>query len=852
MDVIRSQCPARTKIANTRPKLWLKNAEHSSESLRGDVAFMHIPFLFNSKTLVTGNLVKNEKTKRIVNVSVRDVVEFVLRTGGLAGSGHFAGPNRALEGTRAHVKHQKSRPTDYQSEVAVSSDIDAGDFIVKLRGRIDGLRNLEGILFIEEIKTVRRLTDSPPDPVHVGQAKLYGVLYGAERGFNAVDVQVTYLELETMRTREVRERCAMEELQNIFDAVVGEYVDWLRAHDRWMKSRDESIASLRFPHTEYRPGQRSLAVAAYRAVKAGGRLFAEAPTGIGKTISVLFPAIKAQGEGRVEKIFYATAKTIGRTVAEKTMSDLRAGGLRFRSVTLTAKEKICFNDGKKCDLTTCPYATNYYDRIKAALKDAFGEEQFTREAIERIARKHQVCPFELSLDLSVWADAVICDFNYVFDPSVSLKRFFGEEKREFALLIDEAHNLVDRAREMFSAELLRDEIASMRDTLTVHLPGCAKILKKVHAQFSAFQNLDETIERSGAFVSPNCPAKLTKLLKEFCTEAEAWLALNEGSAFKEQLLDFYFKALSFTRTAEIYDTHYVTCYEPGLQKLKLFCIDPSKSLRDCLNRIGSTVFFSATLNPIDYFRESLGGGLSDVAVSISSPFPRENLLLMVQDRVATTLRARAESYGAIANLIGSAVSGKCGNYLVFFPSYEYMNRVREEFQSRFPELAALAQTTGMTEADREEFLNSFQAGEDRTLVAFAVLGGIFGEGIDLVGDRLIGVIVVGIGLPQICLERDLIREYWQNTGRSGFDYAYTFPGMNRVLQAVGRLIRTESDRGIVLLIDDRFSRHSQRDLFPSWWEPKTARNPEEIRSACERFWSVECPALLPHDASVVL
>lgn len=783
---------------------------------------------------------------------MREVVEFVLRTGGLGGSGHFAGPNRALEGTRAHVKHQKSRPAGYESEVTVAREIDAGEFVVKLRGRIDGLMERDGVLLIEEIKTVSRLSEreESADPVHLGQAKLYGVLYGEERGFKEVDVQITYLELETMRAREIRERCGMDELRRFFETVVGEYVQWLREHERWMQVRDESIAKLLFPFREYRPGQRSLAVAAYRAVKTGSKLFAEAPTGIGKTISVLFPAIKAQGEQRVEKIFYTTAKTIGRTVAEKALTDLREDGLRLRSVTLTAKEKICFNDGKACDLTTCPYAVGYYDRIKAALKDALSGDVFTREAIEAIARKHLVCPFELSLDLSVWADVVICDYNYVFDPSVSLKRFFGGEKREFAVLVDEAHNLVERAREMFSAELMRDEVAGVRELIETELPASAKVLKKVQAQFAAFRNLEGTAERDGTFVNAKCPEKLAKLLKDFCKEAEGWLAQNEASSFKEALLDLYFKALGFVRTAEIYDERYVTCYEPHAQRLKLFCVDPSKLIREALKPVGSTVFFSATLNPIDYFRESLGGELTDMTMSLASPFPRENLLLMVQDRIATTLRMRAESYGAIAEGIASTARGKCGNYLVFFPSYDYMARVLEEFRKQFPEIEAVAQKSGMSEGEREGFLGMFGTGTERTLVGFAVLGGIFGEGIDLVGERLIGVVVVGIGLPQICLERDLIREYWQNTGRSGFDFAYTFPGMNRVLQAVGRLIRTETDRGVVLLIDDRFARRAQRDLFPSWWDAKMARSTSEIAAQCEVFWRVEPRTAEVHDVEV--
>ncbi|HEX7862615.1 MAG TPA: helicase C-terminal domain-containing protein [Verrucomicrobiae bacterium] len=778
-----------------------------------------------------------QPARRIVNISVREVVEFVLRTGGLAGNGQFAGPTRALEGTRAHIKLQKSRPADYQSEVAVTREIDAGDFILKLRGRIDGLREVGGILHIEEIKTVRTLTDSPADPVHLGQAKLYAALYSTDRNFTAAEIQITYLELGTMRTREITEHCAMPNLRSFFDTVLGEYLDFLRAHHAWMRTRDQSISEANFPFRTYRAGQRSLAVAVYRTIKSGGKLFAEAPTGIGKTISVLFPAIKAMGQGSVEKIFYTTAKTVGRTVAEKALEDLRTRGLRLRSVTLTAKEKICFNDGKPCDLTTCPFAIVYYDRIKAALQDAFACDTFTREQIEALARKHQVCPFELSLDLSVWADAVICDYNYVFDPSVSLKRFFGDEKRDFAILIDEAHNLVDRAREMFSAELRRGEVTALRDELDTELPACAKLLKRIHAQFAAFRTLEGTTARGESFVNASHPPKLTKVLKDFCAEAESWLARNEPAGFKESLLDFYFKALAFVRTDELYDERYSTTYEPHAQKLKLFCVDPSKSIRDSLARVGASVFFSATLNPIDYFRESLGGNMTDVALKLASPFPRENLLLLVQDRIATNFRARTETCGAVAEAIAAAVRAKPGNYLVFFPSYEYMTRVLEAFSTRYPDITSVTQKTGMSESEREEFLSLFNSPAEQTLVAFAVLGGIFGEGIDLVGDRLIGVIVIGIGLPQICLERDLIREYWQNAGRSGFDYAYTFPGMNRVLQAVGRLIRTETDRGTVLLIDDRFVRPAQRKLFPVWWETRIVRTDRKIQDLSEAFWN---------------
>jgi DNA excision repair protein ERCC-2 len=791
--------------------------------------------------------------KRIVAVSVRELVEFVLRTGGLGGSGRFSGPKRALEGTRAHIKHQKSKPAGYESEVSVARDIETPTFTLQLKGRIDGLLAAGSELLIEEIKTVAHLAqlkDGTADPLHWAQAKIYACLYAEDHGFLHADIQVTYLELETLRTREHREPQSLDELRAFFDSVTNEYLNWLHAHDEWLQRRDASIVATTFPFNAYRPGQRSLAVAAFRAIKSRDKLFAEAPTGIGKTISVLFPAIKALGERHVEKIFYATAKTVGRTVAEKALTDLRDRGLRLRSVTLTAKDKVCFNDGKSCDLLTCPFAVGYYDRIKAALKDGLDSDVFTRVEIEALARKHQVCPFELSLDLSVWADAVICDYNYVFDPSVSLKRYFSEDRQEFAILVDEAHNLVDRAREMFSAELLRDEVTQVKEHIEAELPGCARILKKVYAQFAAFTKADGATERGGAFVTATVPAKLTKLLKEFAEQAESWLAQNETSGFKEVLLDFYFKALTFARTAELYDERYVTCYDPEARRIKLFCMDPSALIRESLERVGSAVFFSATLNPIEYFRESLGGRLTDAGVKLTSPFARENLLVMAQDRIPTTLRARHDSIEAVADSIGALVGSKRGNYLVYFPSYDYMARVLESFRARFPDIEAIAQKAGMTENEREEFLGKFAVDSERTFVAFAVLGGIFGEGIDLVGERLIGVVVVGIGLPQISLERDLIREYWQNAGRSGFDYAYTFPGMNRVLQAVGRLIRSETDRGVVLLIDERFGRRLQRELFPDWWEVRITRDAAEIGAACEQFWSVEQRATLLQDVAV--
>ena len=773
--------------------------------------------------------------KRIVSTSVRDLVEFVLRAGDLGGSSHFAGPNRALEGTRAHQRLQKSRPTGYEAEVSLSHTVELAELIFQLKGRIDGVLVQESALLIEEIKTVTRIEGITADPLHWAQGRVYAHLYCQQRGFSGATVQITYVELETFQTVEFKETFSCEELAAFFESILAEYLEWIREHQRWIEVRNRSAAVLEFPFP-YRPGQRLMAVAVYRNIKSRGRLFVEAPTGIGKTLSVLFPAIKALGKGNVEKFFYLTAKTIGRTVAENTLADLRRTGLRFRAVSITARDKICFNNGEPCDVRACPYAIGYYDRIKTALKDSLQGEVFTRVEIEALARKHQVCPFELSLDLSVWADGVICDYNYALDPFVSLKRYFFGERCDFALLIDEAHNLVDRAREMFSAELLKDEILALKSIIADDLPGCARLLNRLNARFLKFSKEEGWQQRNDHYVRNDVPEKLVALLRDFCAEAEAFLVLNEPAAFRQQLLEFYFRALAFTRIAELVDERYRTLYEKGSGRLRLFCLDPSTLLRGTLGDLGSTVFFSATLRPIEYYRESLGGEASDPVFSLESPFSADALQILLHHRVPTRLRDREQGYDEIAASVGAMASARRGNYLVYFPSYEYLRQVLERFRARYPEFHTETQTTGMSETAREEFLNRFQSGAERTLIAFAVLGGVFGEGIDLVGERLIGVAVVGVGLPQLCLERDLIRDYWQAREKSGFDFAYTYPGMNRVLQAVGRVIRSETDRGVVLLLDERFARHPYPLMFPPWWTARHLKTREQILEAAANFW----------------
>jgi len=827
---------------------------------------------------------------------VRDLVEFALRRGDLGGEGDFVGPNRALAGTRGHQRLQCSRPAGYEKEVRLCYDVEDAELVLRIQGRIDGILATKEHVLLEEIKTVQSGPVHEADPLHWAQAKLYGFIYAHDHSLPGISVLLTYLNLETAEVTEFRESFSLADLTAFFESTTAIYVEWVRERFQWCRQRDESIRAITFPFLDYRPGQRELAVAAYRVLARGGRLYLEAPTGIGKTISVLFPAVKALGEGKLERIFYLTARTVGRAVAQKAFADLRLAGLHLRTLTLTAKQKICVQDGQPCDPASCPFARSYYDRLKPAMRDALAREEITRQVLEAVGRAHQVCPFELSLDVSSWVDAIVCDYNYVFDPKVCLRRHFAEEAGDYGFLVDEAHNLVDRAREMFSAELNTREIWEVKRALRQEAPRCAKALTRLASAMrklsaSATQSLvpteasDPSTElnlfpsqsragvppaRSAVECSREFPEALTPLLDDALKETEDWLAQNEPAAFRENLLELYFRLHSFQRTAELYDERYVTIVEPGglgrdasprrpltspaqhgrlgeaslpntrqstaSVRVRLFCLDPSFLLRQALARGKAAVFFSATLTPIDYYRSLLGGSPEDPLLQLPSPFPSERLAVLVQERIRTHFKARAETLAEVVEAIRALIQGLPGNYLVYLPSYQYLSAVQEQFHALEPAVPVLVQRPGMSEPERDAFLAAFAVEHGRTLVGFAVMGGVFGEGIDLVGDRLIGAVIVGVGLPQLCVERDLIRDYFQHHIGTGFDYAYTFPGMNRVLQATGRVIRSEEDRGVVLLIDARFKEPRYRRLFPAWWQPAPVRSVNEIHHALRQFW----------------
>lgn len=780
-----------------------------------------------------------------LKTSVRYLVEFVLQEGDLLPGG-FQTPDRALIGVWGHRRLQQSRPDGYQAEVPISHVVSSDGLRLEIFGRIDGVFSRESPVAIEEIKTtIRDLGLITGDNVlHWAQAQCYACIYAHQHHLAEVRVRLTYYQVDSREVKTFERLFDLAQLDSFFTGLVNAYLDWMKKVKAWRDRRDKSITQLEFPYAAYRPGQRDMAVAVYKTIRSSGKLFAQAPTGIGKTIAALFPAVKAVGLGLVAKIFYLTAKTSGRLVAEQTLDDLRQAGLSFKSVTLTAREKVCFCAAEGIEPEECPYARDYYGKIKAALAEMDGRDAFTRPVITDLARQYEVCPFEFSLDLALWADCIICDYNYAFDPQAYLRRFFDNVAEPYVFLIDEAHNLPDRARQMFSAELDKQAVLALRKLVRPHLPDLAQSLSAINQVLLDRRRLVEAGDRP-ALVEQEAPRDLLRAIRRFNRQAEAWLALNRPAPFRPALLEFYFQCNTYLRFADaFFYSGYVSYFErrdaAGLTA-RLFCLDPSPFLAAALDRCRAAVFFSATLLPQAYFARVLTGSANQPHLTLPSPFPPEHLRLLVHSQISTLYTDRAGSYPAVAAAIEAVCAARAGNYLVFFPSYAYLAAVAELLRARWPEDQLLIQDRGMAETAREAFLARFSASNEKTLIGLAVMGGIFGEGIDLVGDRLIGAVIVGVGLPQLCLERDLLKEYFnRHNNQQGFAYAYQYPGLNRVMQAAGRVIRTETDRGVIVLIDDRFTRPRYTRLYPPEWRSfHKVQSAEQLRQNLAEFWSAQ-------------
>ena len=868
--------------------------------------------------------------KKIIKISVRNLVEFILLEGDIDNRhGRTASPEAMWEGSRIHKRIQKNKGANYHAEVPLKIELSEGDYTLAIEGRADGIeitcdgeRQLdfsdnfnhlaveEGMhVTIDEIKGIYMNLDALDEPVgvHRAQAMCYAYIYALQHDLAEISVQLTYCNLDTIELTKTaflgnlkyfRETFSFAELAEWFTRLTDEYKKWADFQFAWQNLRQASIKKLEFPYA-YRKGQKELASDVYRTIARRKNLFIQAPTGVGKTISTVFPAVKAVGEGLGDKIFYLTAKTITGTVAKEAFELLRTRGYQAKIIQLTAKEKLCLCEEMDCNPVHCPYAKGHYDRVNDAVYNLLQKEDvFTREVILEQAREYRVCPFEMSLDTATWADDIIGDYNYVFDPNVYLKRFFAEGTRgDYIFLVDEAHNLVERSREMYSASIYKEDFLAAKKLLKPyqekhdrcaervirHLEKCNRILlgyKRECENYVVYENIGTLI-----FALPRLAADLDEYLQKSPDFPE-----------RREVNEFYLNLRNFMNIYELVDEHYVVYSEheeDGRFKLKFYCVDPSLNLQERIDKGNATIFFSATLLPIQYYKSLLSTRRDNYAVYAQTAFSEEQRLLLFGNDVSSkyTRRGRAE-YERIALYIEKTARAKQGNYMVFFPSYRMMQEVYDVFleggetdemrpQEYFPEgaenaeivehpeeaeiaehpeeaeiaehpndaenpgdaepcLWCMMQQTGMREAEREAFLQAFsgEASKRRggSLVAFCVLGGIFGEGIDLKKEQLIGAVIVGTGLPQISNEREILMRYYDERAGAGFDYAYRFPGMNKVLQAAGRVIRTTEDVGVIELLDERFLKSDYRGLFPREWEQRRICNVNEVEQMLAEFW----------------
>lgn len=775
-----------------------------------------------------------------IKISVRNLVEFVLRSGDIDNRRGKSGQKEAMqEGSRIHRKIQRRMGASYQPEVPLKIELQKEKYQLLIEGRADGIIIEETGVTIDEIKGVYMDVQAleAPIEVHLAQAKCYAYIFAKQQELEEIRVQMTYCNLDTEEIRRFQQSYSFEEIREWFEMVVGLYEKWANFQYEARIERNTSIEKLEFPYP-YREGQKELAAGVYRTINREKNLFIQAPTGTGKTITTVFPAVKAVGEELADKIFYLTAKTITRTVAKETFDLLRKQGYLGRVITITAKEKLCMCEEMDCNPVHCPYAEGHYDRVNDAVFDLIQTERdITREVLIQQAEKFRVCPFELCLDTTLWVDDIICDYNYVFDPNVYLKRFFAEGvKGEYLFLIDEAHNLVERGREMYSAVLYKEDFLKIKKIMKEHSRKCVKALEKCNSHLLELKRQCdnyEILDNLGAFVF---------LLMQLGAALEEFFLKDISFPEKKEVQEFYLELRHFLNMYERVDENYVVYTEheaDGRFKVKLYCVDTAVNLQECLDKGRSTIFFSATLLPIQYYKKLLSTKEDNYAVYAKTVFSKEQRLLVIGTDVSSKYTRRNErEFTKIARYIYETAQGRKGNYMAFFPSYKMMGQVLEKFYAlNLGEMDCVVQESGMREQEREEFLEAFRMERENTLVGFCVMGGIFSEGIDLKNEALIGAVIVGTGLPQISNEREILKNYYDKRYGEGFDYAFRYPGMNKVLQSAGRVIRTVEDKGVIVLLDERFLQREYLGMFPREWADYEKVTVENVQERVKKFWS---------------
>lgn len=779
-------------------------------------------------------------TQKELVLSVHQLVDFLLRTGDI--DSRVFNRSSMNEGTLLHALYQAKQGDNYISEYPLSTEAVVGEIKVKIQGRADGIIIHKNKYTIDEIKTtvldLKEFKDANLD-WHLGQAKVYAYMFSKEKGLDFCDVKLTYIRQgKESEKLIVNYSFSFSQLEDCFYSLINEYLSFYNIVFRKLEERNESIKYLEFPFEKYREGQRELAKYSYSIGKNGGKLFVEAPTGIGKTMSTLYPFIKSLQEDEKAKIFYLTAKNSGKINAHLAVKILRAQGLKINDILLTAKDKICFCKDKACNPDECPFAIGYYNKIKDIIKEALlNFEDFDYETLIDIAKTYNVCPFELELDLSLFADIIICDYNYIFDPISYLKRYFDEDSSHTLLLVDEAHNLVDRSKEMYSASLDLFLFKKASDSLKgIQSKKIKLALAKIKKMFEKYQNLEK-----GEHLFLDINYDDFKIIDKFINVYQEEIK-NKDNQITKDLTNLYIECNKFKRISELMDDnfiHYINVEDDNVY-IKIACLNASKFLHDVTKRIKGSIFFSATLSPIEYYIDTLGGDKDkDPTLILSSPFPKENLKIIVAPKISVRYKYREKSYDDLVKYIEVFVKQKVGNYFIYLPSYEYKEKIAS-LLNLGEDIIIHYQEKDMNDLQKELFLDNFKPNPNKTHVGILVIGGAFSEGIDLVNDRLIGTMIVGIGLGKINFESDKIAELFNSKGLNGFDYAYLYPGMNKVMQAVGRLIRSETDRGVAVLVEDRYLRKEYRSLFKKEWEDyEVVVSNDDFKNAVKKFYSEE-------------
>lgn len=777
--------------------------------------------------------------KRYLHLSVHQLVDPILRSGDIDDRVYNA--ETMKQGTIIHSAYQKGKSSSYLSEYPLSGTYETEKGVIFLQGRADGIDCSNNAYVIEEIKsTVEDLDEffSIQEKWHLGQLLCYARMFMEEKKLDKICIKLVYIsQKETGKQMTKLYSFSYGEVKEKVDAIINQYFSFFEPYFLHVKSRDETSSKVNFPYKSFRPGQRDMAKYSYSVAKNGGLFFAEAPTGIGKTMSSIFPFVKNFKEGKRERIFYLTAKNSGFNSVYQAIGQLRENSLDIKDIYLYSKEKICAFPGRACNPIDCHFAKNYYGKIKEALLEAYESNcSFDQPYLLKFARKYEVCPFEFQLDLSLWCDLIAMDYNYFFDPYVYLQRYFDEgiDQTKYMVLVDEGHNLVDRSRSMYSANISLSELRMAKASLTSKVFASSKrALGKVEKALKpllASKNSKEYIDYDS--IDDDLLNSIDSLKRARKKETKV-----NNISYPDRYKDFYQQANRISSLNEEYLSKCKKAFRiySNSTTLSLFCIDPSSFINERISKVSSSVIFSATLSPINYFMEASIGTRKPYLL-LPSPFPKENFKLLIAPKISLRYQDRGKTKGDVIDYLKSFVASKKGNYFIYFPSYSYLEEIALDL--RFDNANVFIQSKTMTYEEKITFLDNFPSNPKETNVGLLVLGGAFSEGIDLPDDRLIGVAVVGIGLSSVCQENEMIRDYYENKEKgTGFDYAYKNPGINKVMQAVGRLIRSETDVGAALLIDDRYLYEDYRKIFSRLWQDyEVVTSPSEIKDALSSFY----------------